>query len=42
MERLANQALDKSVNRPATVTVNQGSVVNIYVAKDVDFSSVLR
>ncbi|MBT2746762.1 MULTISPECIES: TrbI/VirB10 family protein [unclassified Lysobacter] len=42
MERLANQALDKSVNRPATVTINQGSVVNIYVAKDVDFSSVLR
>jgi type IV secretion system protein VirB10 len=42
MERLANQALDKSVNRAATITVNQGSVVNIYVAKDVDFSSVLR
>ncbi|QQQ03483.1 TrbI/VirB10 family protein [Lysobacter enzymogenes] len=42
MERLANQALDKSVNRPATITINQGSVVNIYVAKDVDFSSVLR
>lgn len=42
MERLANQALDKSVNRPATITVNQGSIVNIYVAKDVDFSSVLR
>lgn len=42
MERLANQALDKSVNRPATITINQGTVVNIYVAKDVDFSSVLR
>ncbi|MEH6414560.1 TrbI/VirB10 family protein [Pseudomonas sp. CGJS7] len=42
MERLANQALDKSLNRPATITVNQGSIVNIYVAKDVDFSSVLR
>ncbi|MGO1072769.1 TrbI/VirB10 family protein [Lysobacter sp. CA199] len=42
MERLANQAVDKSVNRPATITVNQGSIVNIYVAKDVDFSSVLR
>ncbi|MFK3649750.1 TrbI/VirB10 family protein [Lysobacter enzymogenes] len=42
MERLANQALDKSVNRPATITVNQGSIVNIYVAKDVDFSPVLR
>lgn len=42
MERLANQALDKSINRPPTVTINQGTVVNIYVAKDVDFSSVLR
>lgn len=42
MERLSNQALEKSVNRPATITINQGTVVNIYVAKDVDFSSVLR
>ncbi|QWP75096.1 TrbI/VirB10 family protein [Lysobacter sp. K5869] len=42
MERLANQALDKSVNRPATITINQGTIVNIYVAKDVDFSPVLR
>ena len=41
MERLANQALDRSVNRPVTVTINQGLVVNIYVAKDVDFTAVL-
>jgi type IV secretion system protein VirB10 len=41
MERLANMALDRSVNRPATVTINQGSVVNVYVAKDVDFDAVL-
>jgi type IV secretion system protein VirB10 len=41
MERLANQALNRSINRPATVTINQGTVVNIYVAKDVDFSGVL-
>ncbi len=40
MERLANMALDRSVNRPATVTINQGSVVNVYVAKDIDFSTV--
>jgi type IV secretion system protein VirB10 len=39
MERLANQALDNS--RPPTVTINQGTVVNVYVAKDVDFSGVL-
>lgn len=42
MERLANQSVDRSMNRPATVTINQGTVVNVYVAKDVDFSSVLR
>ncbi|RDZ28744.1 TrbI/VirB10 family protein [Lysobacter silvisoli] len=42
IERLANQALDKSVNRPATVTINQGTIVNVYVAKDVDFSSIIR
>jgi type IV secretion system protein VirB10 len=41
MERLANQALDRSINRPVTVTINQGTVVNVYVAKDVDFSGVL-
>lgn len=40
MERLANQALERSVNRPATVTIHQGEVVNIYVAQDIDFSSV--
>ncbi|GAB3383575.1 TrbI/VirB10 family protein [Lysobacter fragariae] len=42
MERLANQAIERSANRPATVTINQGSVVNIYVARDVSFSGVLR
>lgn len=41
MERLANNALQRSMNRPATVIINQGTVVNVYVAKDVDFSGVL-
>lgn len=41
MERLANQALNRSISRPATVTINQGTIVNIYVAKDIDFSGVL-
>jgi len=41
MERLASQALDRSASRPATVTINQGTVLNVYVAKDVDFSAVL-
>jgi type IV secretion system protein VirB10 len=39
MERLANEAL--SERRPPTVTINQGTVVSVYVAKDVDFSDVL-
>lgn len=41
VERLANQAVDRYSSRPATVTINQGTVVSIYVAKDVDFSGVL-
>ena len=41
MERLANHALDRSIDRPATVTINQGSIINVYVARDVDFSGVL-
>ncbi|MBL8263634.1 MAG: TrbI/VirB10 family protein [Xanthomonadaceae bacterium] len=41
IERLANQALTKAASRPATVTINQGTVLNIYVAKDVDFSGVV-
>jgi len=41
MERLANQALDRSISRPATVTIHQGEVVNVYVAQDIDFSSVM-
>jgi type IV secretion system protein VirB10 len=41
MERLANQALDRSISRPATVTIAQGTLLNVYVAKDVDFSGVL-
>ncbi len=40
MERLASEAL--SNRRDPTVTINQGSRVNIYVAKDVDFSQVIR
>ena len=42
MERLANMALERNMTRPPTVTINQGAVVNVYVARDVDFSAVLR
>lgn len=41
MERLANDALSSN-NRPPTVTINQGTIVNVYVAKDVDFTNVLN
>lgn len=42
MERLANQAVDASANRQPTVTINQGTIVNVYVSQDVDFSGVMR
>ncbi|WP_082473505.1 MULTISPECIES: TrbI/VirB10 family protein [Xanthomonas] len=41
MERIANDAATESMRRPATVTINQGSLVSVYVAKDVDFTNVL-
>ena len=42
IERLANQAVEASANRAPTVTINQGTIVNVYVSQDVDFSGVLR
>lgn len=42
MERLANIALDRNMARPPTVTINQGTILNVYVARDVDFSAVMR
>lgn len=41
IQSLANSALSRGANRPATVTINQGTVLAIYVAKDVDFSGVV-
>ena len=41
MERLANEALNNAMGRGPTVTINQGTVLNIYVAQDVDFTAVL-
>ena len=40
-QNLANQAVQASANRAPTVTINQGSVVYVYVARDVDFSGVV-
>ena len=42
MERMANMAMERNMSRPPTVTINQGTVVAIYVSRDVDFSSVIR
>jgi type IV secretion system protein VirB10 len=41
VQQLAGQAVRRQANRPATVTINQGTVLAIHVAKDVDFASVL-
>lgn len=41
MQRLADQAVERSASRPATVTINQGTVLNVYVAQDIDFTGVL-
>lgn len=41
MERIAQQAISAGGRRRPTVTINQGVVVNVYVAKDIDFSGVI-
>lgn len=41
IQRLAEQAIAENSRRPPTVTINQGTVVNIYVTADIDFGSVL-
>jgi type IV secretion system protein VirB10 len=41
LQSFANQAVRRAANRPATVTIHQGTVVNVYVARDVDFSGVV-
>jgi type IV secretion system protein VirB10 len=41
LQLLANQAVRQAANRPPTVTINQGTVVYVYVARDIDFSGVL-
>lgn len=41
VQNLADQAVREAANRPATVTINQGTVIYVYVARDVDFSDVV-
>ena len=38
---LAIGEFERNNSRPNTVTINQGTLINIYTAQDVDFSSVL-
>ena len=40
--RLAEKVLDSTINIPPLVYQNQGGVVGIYVARDLDFSQVYR
>jgi type IV secretion system protein VirB10 len=41
LQQLAGQAVRRSADRAPTITINQGTIVDIYVAKDVDFSGVV-
>lgn len=39
-QRLPEKILDSTINIPPTITANQGALVGIYVARDVDFAPV--
>ena len=41
IQQLSKNALQEAANRPATVTINQGQLINIYASRDIDFSSVM-
>lgn len=41
VQRLADAAVREAANRPPTVTINQGTIIYVYVAKDVNFSGVV-
>ena len=41
LQNLASQAVQQSANRPATITINQGTIIDVYVSKDVDFGGVV-
>lgn len=41
IQSLSDQAVRESANRPPTVTINQGTIIYVYVSKDVDFSGVV-
>ncbi|HEY0198843.1 MAG TPA: TrbI/VirB10 family protein [Rhodanobacter sp.] len=41
VQNLSNQAVQEAANRAPTITINQGTIIYVYVAKDVDFSGVV-
>lgn len=41
VQNLSNQAVQEAANRAPTITINQGTIIYVYVAKDIDFSGVV-
>jgi type IV secretion system protein VirB10 len=41
VQNLAQMAVREAANRPPTITINQGTVIYVYVARDVDFGDVV-
>lgn len=42
LKQQAINQLERNNARPNTVTINQGTLINIYTAQDIDFSSVIQ
>jgi type IV secretion system protein VirB10 len=41
LQDFSQMAVREAANRPSTVTIHQGTIIYVYVAKDVDFSGVV-
>ena len=42
LQQFAQNAVTQAANRRATVTINQGTLINIYASRDIDFSAVMQ
>ena len=42
LQQFAQNAVTQTANRRATVTINQGTLINIYASRDIDFSAVMQ